>query len=139
MLFKKKKKEEPAKKEAPKKSDSKKAPVKKEAPKKAEPKKAPAKKEAPKKSEPKKAPTKKEAPKKSEPAKEKADFRVYHISKRAEDKKWQIKFATGEKAIKLFDTQKEAIEYANVMAANQDGSVLVHASKGENKGRIKKK
>ena len=64
--------------------------------------------------------------------------RTYHVVKRA-DGKWEVKFAGGSKAIKLFDTQKEALEYSKVMAKNQDGALLVHNSKGANKGRIKKK
>lgn len=64
--------------------------------------------------------------------------RVYHLSKR-EDGKWAVKFAGGDKVIKLFDTQKEGLEYCNKMAENQDGVVLVHASKGKAKGRIKSK
>ncbi len=66
------------------------------------------------------------------------NFRTYHVSKRA-DGKWQVKYAGGSKAIKLFNTQKEAMEYTKVMAENQGGSVLLHNSKGANKGRIKKK
>lgn len=61
--------------------------------------------------------------------------RVYHVSKRS-DGKWAVKFAGGEKAIKLFDTQAEAKAYTKKMADNQDGVVLVHNSKGKNKGRI---
>ena len=64
--------------------------------------------------------------------------RVYHVSKR-EDGQWQVKFAGGEKAIKLFKTQKEALEYSKKMAENQGGAMLVHNSKGKNKGRIKSK
>lgn len=64
--------------------------------------------------------------------------RVYHVAKR-EDGKWAVKFAGGEKVIKLFDTQLEAKEYTKQMAKNQDGKMLVHNSKGENKGKIKKK
>ena len=64
--------------------------------------------------------------------------RVYHVSKR-EDGKWQVKYAGGEKAIKLFKTQKEALEYSKQMAENQGGAMLVHNSKGKNKGRIKSK
>ena len=98
--------------------------------KKAEPAKKPAaKKEAPKKAA--KPAAKKEAPKKEA-------TRTYHLVKRS-DGKWEVKFAGGQKAIKLFDTQKEAIEYSKQMAKNQGGSMLVHNSKGENKGRIKKK
>ena len=85
----------------------------------------------------------KAAPKKAAPAKKEekkaVDFRNYHVAKRAEDGKWQVKYAGGEKAIKLFDTQKDALEYTKKMAANQGGSVLVHASKGAQKGKIKKK
>ena len=96
-------------------------------------KKPAAKKAAPKaaaKAEPKKA------AKKPEPKKEAT--RTYHLVKRS-DGKWEVKFAGGQKAIKLFDTQKEALEYSKVMAKNQGGSMLVHNSKGANKGRIKKK
>lgn len=85
------------------------------------------------KHEPKKA-TKKPAPKKDVDN----STRVYHVSKR-EDGKWQVKFAGGEKAIKLFKTQKEALEYSKQMAENQGGAMLVHNSKGKNKGRIKSK
>jgi hypothetical protein len=68
----------------------------------------------------------------------KEPVRVYHVAKR-EDGKWQIKFAGGEKAIKLFNTKAEADAAAKEMAANQKGTVLVHASKGKNKGKIQKK
>ena len=36
---------------------------------------------------------------------------VYHVSKRKEDGMWQVKFANGERALKLFKTQAEAIEF----------------------------
>ena len=64
--------------------------------------------------------------------------KTYHVVKRA-DGKWEVKFAGGAKAIKLFDTQKEALAYSKELAKNQDGALLVHNSKGANKGRIKKK
>ena len=117
----------PAKKPAPAKKAA--APAKKPAAK-AAAKPAPAKKAA--------APAKKPAAKPA-PKKETVDYRNYHINKRKEDGKWTVKFAGGEKVIKLFDTQKEALEYTKKMAANQGGSVLVHASKGAQKGKIKKK
>lgn len=79
---------------------------------------------------------KKPEPKKVGPSKD--GKRVYHLSKR-EDGKWAVKFAGGDKVIKLFDTQKEGLDYCNKMAENQGGTVLVHASKGANKGRIKSK
>ena len=84
------------------------------------------------------APEKKPAPAKKAPAKkEDPGYRNYHVVKR-EDGKWEVKLAGGNKAIKLFATQKEAIEYTKVMAENQGGKMLVHNSKGANKGRIQK-
>lgn len=65
--------------------------------------------------------------------------RVYHVVKREEDGMWEVKFAGGDKAIKLFATQAEAVAYTKKMAENQDGTMLVHNSKGANKGKIKKK
>lgn len=110
------------------------------------PKKA-AKAKPVKKEPARKAPAKKAAPAKAAPAKKasakKVDLkdatRVYHVSKREEDGMWAVKFAGGEKAIKLFKTQVEAIEYSKQMAENQGGKMLVHNSKGQNKGRIKSK
>jgi len=54
----------------------------------------------------------------------------YHISKR-EDGKWQVKFAGGQKAIKLFDTQEQAIKYAKSLADSQDGSITIHKVDGK--------
>ena len=56
--------------------------------------------------------------------------RIYHISKRREDNMWQVKFANGKKAIKLFNTQAEAIVFAKKLAKSQDGSIRVHSLKG---------
>lgn len=69
---------------------------------------------------------------------EEESTRVYHVAKR-EDGMWQVKFAGGEKAIKLFKTQKEALEFSKKMTKNQKGAMLVHNSKGKNKGKIKSK
>ena len=69
------------------------------------------------------------------PEKETNGKRVYHVSKRP-DGKWAVKYAGGEKAIKLFKTQAEAVDYTKKMAESQDGVMLVHNSKGKNKGRI---
>ena len=82
------------------------------------------------------APAKKPASKKEE--KKEVTHRNYHVVKRS-DGKWEVKYAGGEKAIKLFNTQAEATAYTKQMAKNQGGVMLVHNSKGENKGRIKKK
>ena len=56
--------------------------------------------------------------------------KIYHISKRREDEMWQVKFANGKKAIKLFNTQAEAIIFAKKLAKSQDGSIRVHSLKG---------
>ena len=56
--------------------------------------------------------------------------KVYHITKRAVDGKWQVKFSKGKKAIKLFDTQAEAIDFAKHLAYNQDASIMIHKEDG---------
>ena len=96
---------------------------------------SPAKEKAPAKEEKAKAPAKadaKAAKTVEVPAGEnkKAAARNYHVAKRP-DGKWQVKFAGGEKAIKLFSTQAEAIEYAKKLAENQDGSISIHKKDGK--------
>jgi len=118
-LFKRKEKKE-EKKAAPKKTASKKTAAKKTAP----AKKAPAKKAEPKK-EVKKAPAKKVAPKKEV---KKPASKTYHVTPHAG--KWQVKIGGGSKAIKVFDTQKEAIEYAKHLEKTQDGSLSIHKKTG---------
>ena len=63
----------------------------------------------------------------------------YHISKRQEDGKWQVRLAGGSRAIKLFNTKAEAVAYTENMADNQDAGFLIHPSKGKNKGKFSKK
>ena len=136
--------EEPAKEEAPKAEE-----VKEEKPaKKAAPKKAPAKKEAPKKEEKKEEPVKEEKKaeekaEKKEPAKKEASkgdpgYRTYHLVKR-EDGKWEVKFAGGQKAIKLFDTQKEALEYSKKMAETKVEKFLFITPKERTKDVFKRR
>ena len=60
--------------------------------------------------------------------------KVYHVKK--VDGKWQIILKDGLKVIKTFNTKVEALEFANNLAKSQNGSVLVHASKGKNKGKF---
>lgn len=67
---------------------------------------------------------------KEEKAKEQEKKRNYHVSRR-EDGKWQVKFAGGEKAIKLFSTQAEAIAYAKKLAENREGSISIHKKDGK--------
>ena len=66
-----------------------------------------------------------------EPAETKASGpKVYHITKRTSDGKWQVKFNKGKKAIKLFDTQAQAIDYAKALAQNQEASIMIHKEDG---------
>ena len=60
--------------------------------------------------------------------------KVYHVKK--VDGKWEIVLKDGLKAIKTFATKPEAVEYANNLAKSQNGTVLIHASKGKNKGKF---
>ena len=54
----------------------------------------------------------------------------YHISLN-KDGKWQVKGEKAEKALKLFDTQKEAIAYAESVSDNQDGDIVIHKKDGK--------
>jgi len=124
-----------AKKVAPKKEEKPKKITRHPAPRKAAVKITPKKANA----KPKNGVVEKKSKKKNvkilEPVKETTGKRVYHVSKRP-DGKWAVKFAGGEKAVKLFKTQAEAVDYTKKMASNQGGAMLVHNSKGKNKGRI---
>ncbi|MBR7136384.1 MAG: DUF2188 domain-containing protein [Clostridia bacterium] len=71
----------------------------------------------------KKAPEKAAAPKKEQAKK-------YHIAQRNDDNMWQVKAEGAEKALKLFKTQQEAIDYAKKVAGNQDGFIVIHKKDG---------
>ena len=60
--------------------------------------------------------------------------KVYFVKK--VEGRWQVILREGSKVIKYFDTKVEAEEFANKTAQNQNGTVLVHASQGKNKGRF---
>lgn len=62
--------------------------------------------------------------------KDKEEDKVYHISRRKDENKWQIKAEGGAKAVKLFNTQAEAIEYAKQLAENQDARIMIHKADG---------
>ncbi len=68
----------------------------------------------------------------AKPAQEvkKAPAKKYHIAQRAEDSMWQVKAEGAEKALKLFKTQQEAIDYAKKVADNQEGSIMIHKKDG---------
>lgn len=58
----------------------------------------------------------------------------YHVSLR-DDGKWQVKREKAEKALKLFDTQAEALSYAKSVAVNQETDIVIH----KRDGKIRKK
>ncbi len=97
-----------------------------------------AKKEAVKKTETKKAEPKKATAAKETTEKKNTGVKVYHVSKRASDNKWQVFIKGSDKVIKLFDTKVQAEEYCTKMAINQGATLQVHKSKGANKGKISK-
>ena len=61
--------------------------------------------------------------------KERTGPKVYHVSLR-DDGKWQVKLSKGDKAIRLFDKQAEAISYANDLAVH-NGRVVIHRVDGK--------
>lgn len=63
-------------------------------------------------------------------APKKAPAKKYHISQRNEDNMWQVKAEGAEKALKLFKTQQEAIDYAKKVADNQLGYIMIHKKDG---------
>ena len=75
---------------------------------------------------------------KEESAKKETGIKVYHVSKREKDGKWQVFISGSDKVIKLFDTKVEAEEYCKKMAINQGATLQVHDSKGANKGKLPK-
>lgn len=56
--------------------------------------------------------------------------RVYHISYRKLLRKWQVKAEGDSKAVKLFWTQAEAIDYAKSVAGNREGRIVIHKEDG---------
>ncbi len=82
---------------------------------------------------------KKETAAKKEPAKKPAakaaapkEKKVWHITKRDDENKWQVKCEGNSKATKLFNTKKEAEEYVKSLTANNEGSrVVAHKKDGK--------
>ncbi|MBQ3063298.1 MAG: DUF2188 domain-containing protein [Clostridia bacterium] len=56
--------------------------------------------------------------------------KTYHVTLR-EDGRWQVKAEKAVKALKVFDTQKEAIAFAETIAENQDGTFVIHKKDGK--------
>ena len=59
---------------------------------------------------------------------------IYHVSKRDNDgREWKVFIQGSDKVIKLFKTQKEALDYAQGLCKNKnDGStVMLHGLDGK--------
>lgn len=59
----------------------------------------------------------------------------YHVSQNKDEgtenfKKWRVRKEGSTKTIKFFDTQKEAIQYAEQLAESQGSSVVIHKIDG---------
>lgn len=80
--------------------------------------------------QPAEEPVGEQSPAQAETAKTKAVNKTYHIAKRKADGKWQVKIAGGAKAIKLFNTQLEAIDFAKKLAENQEAKIVIHKEDG---------
>ena len=63
-------------------------------------------------------------------AEESKASKTYHISKRKDDNRWQVKAEGADKALKLFLTQDEAIAFAKKTAGNQDARIVIHKADG---------
>ena len=68
---------------------------------------------------------------KPEPVPTAENPKIYHVSERKDLNKWQVKLQGGNKALKTFNTQAEAIEYAKEMAYSQGGHIKVRAKNGK--------
>ena len=57
---------------------------------------------------------------------------VYHISYHdRKAKTWKIQTENTGRALKVFNTQKEAIDYANMLIKRHGGSIRVHSMAGK--------
>lgn len=52
-----------------------------------------------------------------------------HVTHR-KDGNWQVMGAGNSKATKLFDTQKDAVDYARKIAENQNSELITHGLNG---------
>lgn len=57
--------------------------------------------------------------------------RTYHISKQQASGRWQVKLAKGQKVIRVFDTQSEAIAFTKGLVESRGGSYRIHSVKGK--------
>ncbi|EOA07143.1 Hypothetical protein MYEA_5070 [Mycoplasma yeatsii 13926] len=62
---------------------------------------------------------------------------VYHVT--PYEGKWQVKGVGNSRPSKLFDTQKEAIAYANELTKKRSGSVIIHRPSGRVRDSISNK
>lgn len=71
-----------------------------------------------------------EEPTEEAPAPKKKRKPIAHITKRKADGVWQLKKEGSNRAIKLFETQKEAIEYAKDYEKRTGTAYIIHKEDG---------
>ena len=65
----------------------------------------------------------------------------YHVKKHKNadgeyDGKWEVKIGGSDRAIKLFDTQQQALDYAKKLSGNTERGIVLHGRDGKiKKGR----
>lgn len=65
--------------------------------------------------------------------------KMYWIQKRkSKDGQWEVVIRGGLKPVKLFETQKEAIDFCEDLCKNQGARYQVRASKGAKAGKLGK-
>ncbi len=69
-------------------------------------------------------------------AKKKRKDNSYLVQKRSEDDRWDVKVKGSNRAIKLFKTKAEALEFVKARAEKNDRGFVTRASKGEKKGKF---
>lgn len=56
-----------------------------------------------------------------------------HITPKGDN--WKVKGAGNSRATKIFNTQKEAIDYGKTIARNQQSELLIHGKNGQIRAR----
>lgn len=68
---------------------------------------------------------------------EKKKVTVWHVTPKGNV--WQVKGSGAQRATKIFNTQKEAIEFADELSKKNAGTVLIHKTTGRVRASIKNK
>ena len=64
------------------------------------------------------------------PAKSDAPSRAYYITKQASTGKWQVRLGNSDRALRVFETQAEALAFTKGIVESRGGTYRVHSVKG---------